>query len=559
MAKTISGQEYPLKEIFSKRFDFSIPPYQRPYAWGVSQAVELFDDLYSFSLSENKSEDYFLGSIVLIKDDNRPEAQVVDGQQRLTTLTILFAAIASRLDGKPHDMCWNYIREEGNELEDIPSRDRLRLREKDAAFFHDYIQELKIKELTVLPDNQAKTEAQRHIRDNAAAFNRLLSEKFSEDQNALLRFTKFIVQRCFIVAVSTPSQQSAFRVFSVLNNRGLDLLPIDIIKADLIGKIPSKRQEHYTKLWEDIEDDTGRDDLNTLFGHIRTIYAKAKAKKSLMEEFNEFVMPKVGPPQDFIDNVLIPYAEAFRIIGRKAYPPDDYSTKINELLGWMLRVNNADWQPPAILYMSRNPSGGDLLKFLTKLERLVAQMHICGWFVNDRIQRYAKIVDEISAGSWPKSIELTDAEQCAFVNQLDGEIYGLTALRRNYVMLRLDSFVSDHTASYTPSVLTIEHVLPQSPEPKGQWMRWWPDADERKVWTHRLANLVLLPRQKNSEAQNFEFQKKKDLYFSSKKTGTTAYALTTQVLHESEWRPNTLEKRQKALLDVFRKSWELKG
>ena len=57
----------------------------------------------------------------------------------------------------------------------------------------------------------------------------------------------------------------------------------------------------------------------------------------------------------------------------------------------------------------------------------------------------------------------------------------------------------------------------------------------------------------------FEFQKKRELYFSSKKTGTTAYALTTQVLHESEWRPKTLEKRQKALLAAFRKSWELKG
>ena len=559
MAKTITGQEYPLKEIFSKRFDFSIPPYQRPYAWGRTQAVELFDDLYSFSLSESSSEDYFLGSIVLIKDDNVPAAQVVDGQQRLTTLTILFAVIASRLSGDYRKMCWHYIFEEGNELEDIKPRARLRLRERDASFFRQYVQELKIKELGGLSETHMKTEAQRHIQENAVVFEKLIDEKFNNNPKGLVAFTKFIVQRCFLVAVSTPSQQSAFRVFSVLNNRGLDLLPIDIIKADLIGKICADKQDYYTRLWEEIEDATGREGLNTLFGHIRTIYAKAKANKSLMEEFNEFVVPHISSPEAFIDKVMNPYADAYRVIEKKAYQSENYAAKVNELLGWLLRVNNSDWQPPAILFLARNPSESDLLKFLTKLERLVAYMHICALFVNDRIQRYAKIVDEISSGVWPVSLELTDEEQRDFIAKLSGEIYGMTALRRNYVMLRLDSFVSDHSATYTPSVLTIEHVLPQTPKANSEWLRWWPNEDERKSWTHRVANLVPLPRQKNSEAQNFEFSKKKDLYFKSRKTGTTVYALTTQVLNEKEWTPEVLKKRQEMLLGKLKECWDLNG
>ena len=81
MSKKISGAEYPLAKVFSSDFEYVIPSYQRPYAWTVDQASELFDDLHDFYQNE-KDEGYFLGSIVLIKEENRPYAEVIDGQQR---------------------------------------------------------------------------------------------------------------------------------------------------------------------------------------------------------------------------------------------------------------------------------------------------------------------------------------------------------------------------------------------------------------------------------------------------------------------------------------------
>ena len=82
-----------LEGIFCADYDFLIPDYQRPYAWGTEQAAELLDDL-SGALDRDEGEPYFLGSIVLIKQPDVPRAEVVDGQQRLTTLTILFAVLA---------------------------------------------------------------------------------------------------------------------------------------------------------------------------------------------------------------------------------------------------------------------------------------------------------------------------------------------------------------------------------------------------------------------------------------------------------------------------------
>ena len=96
MKQTIEAREQELKRVFSDDYLFEIPAYQRPYAWTTEQATELLDDLLTAMGNDGEMEEvspYFLGSIVLIKDAHRALAQVVDGQQRLTTLTILFCAL----------------------------------------------------------------------------------------------------------------------------------------------------------------------------------------------------------------------------------------------------------------------------------------------------------------------------------------------------------------------------------------------------------------------------------------------------------------------------------
>ena len=94
MSNRITGKEYALKDIFSQQFDYHMPPYQRPYSWSEEECETLFDDLYDFYQME-QTDNYFLGSIVLKKEEDKPTADVIDGQQRLTTLTILLSSIAS--------------------------------------------------------------------------------------------------------------------------------------------------------------------------------------------------------------------------------------------------------------------------------------------------------------------------------------------------------------------------------------------------------------------------------------------------------------------------------
>ena len=563
MSSKITGKEYPLSKIFSKEFDYYIPAYQRPYAWTEEETETLFDDLYDF-FQNAKEDNYFLGSIVLIKDDEKPHADVIDGQQRLTTLTILISVIASYLTGDNRSNCNKYLREPGNDLEGLAPLPRLHLRKKDQNFFNKYIQNVKLSELVSLDAEILPNESQKHIKNNCSLLMKKMDGAFSVDESKITNFCRFLVTRCYLVAVYTPSQQSAFRVFSVMNSRGLNLMPVDIIKSDVIGKIPENEQQHYTDKWEDLEVQTSRSGFNDVFTHTRMIFAKSKAKQNLLDEFREYVLAKASP-KELIDNILEPYADAYTVLVNKKYIATKNAEQVNQCLFWLNKIDNSDWMPSAIRFMAEHKNEPDyVLWFIKKLERLASFLHITAKDLNRRIERYKKIIEEMeinpdhSINDPLSSIELTNNEKKEFVEALNGEIYKLTGIRRNFVILRLNAFVSDgaNNFDFEPNILTIEHILPQTVSTESEWEKLWPDISMRERWLNKIANLVPLTRKKNSEAQNYSFNTKKDIYFKGK-NGTTTYPLTTQVLSENKWTPEVVESRQNELISKFVECWEL--
>lgn len=560
MSKKISGAEYPLSKIFSSDFEYVIPSYQRPYAWTPDQAGELFDDLIAFFLAEQE-EGYFLGSIVLIKSEDSAYSQVIDGQQRLTTLTILLAAMACANDGEDKEELRPYILEPGKRMEGILPKPRLSLRERDRGFFAKYIQDLQLGALIALDPQSLDNESQINIRSNAKHFVQAIANALPTPER-LRSFVTFLLTRCYLVTVSTASQESAFRVFSVMNSRGLDLQPTDIIKADTIGKLKNESdRQAYNDKWEEMEVELTRDGFRDLFTYIRMIYAKEKAKRTLLEEFRTHVLPKNPDPKIFIDDILEPFADALDAIRNASYSATSDAESINYYIKWLQRIDNSDWIPPAMLYLKEHRNKPKrVARFFKLLERLAAFMHICRWNVNDRIEVYSELINDIQSGVEPDDMvqfEFTDENLAAFRDALNGNIYELTSRRRNYLILRIDSFVSDGAAAYDPSVLTIEHVLPQTVPENSEWAMWWPNTDERKAWVHRLANLVPLNKKKNSAAQNYEFRAKCNIYFSGTKN-VSSYALTSQVMAQKEWTQAIVEARQRQLLEVLYEKWDIK-
>ncbi|KGQ60907.1 DUF262 domain-containing protein [Gallibacterium anatis] len=597
----INGKEYYLSKVFSSDFQYFIPDYQRPYSWEKEHIKRLFDDLYEF-YQRNTEEDYFLGSIVVIKQDKIPKSDVVDGQQRLTSLTILFAALASYLKGNHKESIKNYIQQAENPAEDIPAQPRLTLRKLDNEFFNKYIQDLKLDQLNKLnAERDCKTDAQKNILENAISLLNLISEKFkiskdniSEDKNSkyksledkvledkvledkrseIFKFFKFLINKCCLVIVSTSSQKSAFRIFSVMNDRGLDLLLTDILKADLIGKITdTNKRNEYTEKWESSEQELGRDSFKDLFSHIRMIKLKEKAGKSILEELQEKVFINKTDKEicAFIDEELTSYVDVFSALKNNHYPAEKHQQEISQYIQWLNRVGFSEWIPVAILFLHQKPNNDETLEFLRKLEMLTAYLHLSAQDINSRIKRYGQILESLGekAKNGGDSLLLSDEEKRQFKALLNGDIYNkMTSVRRNYLILRLDSMVSDGAATYNSEygLLTIEHVLPQTLEENTQWYEWWVDESkeneaekyhQHQLWLHRLANLVPLNKRRNSAASNWDFGEKINKYFRGNEN-VSSYALTTQVLKQSEWRPKDVEERQKNLLERICEVWDL--
>ena len=360
---SIRGSEYPIRKIFSDDFVFTIPLYQRAYSWTTEESEEMLQDLLRAMEGPEETIDelspYFLGSIVLIKGDE-PDAQVIDGQQRLTTLTMLLSALRSLIKSDYAEGLTSFLCEKGNIVTGTPTRYRLTLRKQDAEFFKTYIQdENGIGELKNL---QAVTsESQRNIRDNMLSFINEL-KKLSEQQ--LIKLTQFVVNRSFmiVVAVSTGDLDSAFRIFSVLNSRGLNLSYPDMLKAEFVNSIPQDQQEMYADKWDDIASLLGSELFEDLFFCLRTIFARERMRRGLIEEFHKYVHhpgnSKDMTPQQFIDKTLVPYAYAFNNIVTANYQHNKLTksliTGINGMFKLLNKLDYGQWTPPALYYFRQN-------------------------------------------------------------------------------------------------------------------------------------------------------------------------------------------------------------
>jgi hypothetical protein len=343
----------------------------------------------------------------------------------------------------------------------------------------------------------------------------------------------------------------------------LDLLPTDILKATLIGESPEQRRDALSESWEELEEETGRQGFVDLFGHIRMIYARSKARASLLDEFRTHVRPQAQTAELIITQIIQPHADAYLAAKRCSYKATSHAAEVNAYLAWLNRIDFSDWLPVAIRFIVKHENEPAYMDwFFQRLERLAAFLHVCARSINDRIERFATVLADLerpsSLDNPVTTVELSEAEKAEMRVVLDGDVYLLTARRRNYIILRLDSFVSDGAASYSPDTLTIEHVLPQSVDAGSEWDTTWPEAEVRTQWMHRIGNLVPLTQRKNSMAQNYPFGQKKKIYFA-RRGGVASYALTSDVLNTSEWTPASLAQRQSGLQQVFVDRWRLEA
>lgn len=262
-------------------------------------------------------------------------------------------------------------------------------------------------------------------------------------------------------------------------------------------------------------------------------------------------------------DVLLPMSEAFSQLREANYASTKHAEQVNEYLKWLNRLEFKDWVPPALAFFIRHKESPDIvLSFFRDLERLAYAMLARKSGVNERIERFSTLIAAIEKGSdlfgENSPLQLRPSEQFDTYAALNGALYETHSSRAlSILLLRIDRLLSDASAEYQHEVVSIEHVMPQQPAPNSQWQKWLPNPNDHQQWVHRLGNLTLLSRKKNSSASNYDFEKKKTAYFT--KGGVSSFALTTQVLQNSEWTLDVMTSRQDLLMSKLETHWRLEN
>ena len=558
MSKSLSAVELRLESIFSDSYAFTIPVYQRRYSWEREHAAQLLDDL-SDAAANDSGTPWFLGSIVLVKDHDHPAADVVDGQQRLTTLTILLCCLRDLAhDTGIKDELEAKIRKKAAILSGIPEHCRLTIGERDREFFYDRIQtsdgiSAMISEFQSAPSSWP--DSRRSLFENSKHLYQQLAQ-LSDDQRKEL--ASFIFTKCYLVVVTTDRRDSAYRIFSVLNDRGLDLSATDILKSDIIGDLPEETRIRYSETWEGLEDELGRDRFRDLFAHIRMIRLRTKLRAKLQEDFKTKILHETTG-DCFVDEQLIPSSRIYKHILDSAVSDShvDDPVAVNTYLQYLNRLDNFDWIPPAISYLRSSAGNGDPLWFFRNLERLAYFLFVTRKYENQRITRYAEILGALEDRKPLTRLELMPEEQTEFRERLKENIYSRGSRVMGPLLLKLEGTFLEQAggASYQWQTVTVEHVLPQSPPTDSEWRVWF-TAEEREEWTHKLANLVLLSRRRNTAASNRPYREKVNTYLM-REGAATPFRLTQTIGDEVDWTPDVLKRRQAQLINRLCKAWDL--
>jgi uncharacterized protein with ParB-like and HNH nuclease domain len=284
-----------------KKSDFLIPDYQRPYAWEEGQCQTLWDDIFSFAFPDNnyenfnKDEEYFLGSIVTFENENNKK-EVIDGQQRLTTLMLLLRAFYSKF-GNMQDNNSKNTREriaqclwKTNEFGEA-DLNKLKI-DSEVATDNDKDEFLEILRTGLVTKNQKSNYAKNYI-----FFQQKIEEFLSTYPAYFAYLPARILQNCILLPIEAESQDTALRIFSTLNDRGLPLSDADIFKAQFYKHYGAKNQKDiFIEKWKELEEISSRifkplngtpmDELFTRYMYF--IRAKQGIKSSTTEALRKF-------------------------------------------------------------------------------------------------------------------------------------------------------------------------------------------------------------------------------------------------------------------------------
>lgn len=560
-----------IKELFQdNKSDFLIPDYQRPYAWGETECQTLWDDIFTFAIPDDGStkfdsnSEYFLGSIVTFKNKDG-KMEIIDGQQRLTTLMLLLRAFYSKL-GHMKDEKTNLTKQDIEKC--LWKTDEFGRANKESLKIASNVATDNDKNefLNLLRTGDASSKEQKsRYAENYRFFEGLIKDFNDKFPSYFVYLPTRIMNNCILLPIEAESQDTALRIFSTLNDRGRPLSDTDIFKAQFYNFYSSKleKKDYFIEKWKNLEElcekifhstfDTPMDELFTRYMYFAR--AKRGIKSSTTEALRKFYEKEnyaLLKNENTLNDLII-LANFWNDISNQ--DEDRFSARVLSRLFVLNYAPNGMWTYIVSVYFMQNKDKEGRLEdsafyeFLNKITGFIWTYAVTNPGVNAlRTPVYAEMINIVKNQPVTFKDFKFDSEQ---VKNMFSNFSFNNARPITKSMITWWVYQSDKQELITlETVLEIEHIYARNRQDKEQSL-----TDARNL--ESLGNKALLEKRINIRAADYRFADKKKYYLgftnsrNQKKEGTKVQELVELANTATDFTEDDIKARNTKIMDAF--------
>ena len=543
-------------ELLNGKYQFVVPVYQRKYSWLKDvQCDRLWKDIVN--MEKQSKRHHFVGSIVTISDVNVPMGihryQIIDGQQRVTTLTILMIALR------------DHLREASSEEVDedtltyyLLKNDHQKGYDRYKLLLNDNDREVLIKLIDVCPIIE---DTQSNILNNYIYFK----EKIAGNELTPAQIYNSIAKLQIVnITLKREEGDDPQLIFESLNSTGMDLSESDLIRNYiLMGMTNDEQKDIYVNYWQPMENAFPVEKRSELMDKFFRDYLTMKLasipnKEQVYDSFKSYcINTGVSNNTKELAEDLFFYAQCYNeISANTCSDPELHAIFID------IRIVKMEVAYPLLLkvygdYKNNVISKADFIAILRLTESYVVRRAVCEIPTSSLNKTFATMRNNIKIDDYLNSIKVaflsletykrfpTDEE---FKRKLQiKDIYTMRSI--NYILVKLENYNNKEPISFTG--FTIEHIMPQNDNLKPDWVsalgeNW---KEDHKTYLHRLGNLTLTKY--NSEMGDRPFSEK---LLVLKQSAT--HTLNKYVVEQNIWNIDTIEERTKQLCDYSIDIWK---
>lgn len=537
---------------------FIIPIYQRKYSWTINQCRQLWNDIVR-AAEDEKLKGHFVGSIVYIERglyqiSSVPQLLVIDGQQRMTTLTLLLSALGKAIEDSPMTC-------------DITRRKIMNYylinNDEDNELFHKLILTQHDKEtlISLISDKELPDDYSVRVLENYNFF-------LENIKNSKLDLNKLYqgILKLIIVDISLDrDNDNPQLIFESLNSTGLDLSQADLIRNFVLMKQePIEQAKLYREYWYPMERSFGNQNDPTIFDRFIRDYLTVKTGKipniqQVYSSFKEYIYQNNGLTVQQIVHDIYRFAKHFVKLAFQTEKDSD----INQTLA-DIHTLKVDVSFPFLLevyedYENHKITKSDFISILKLVETYVFRRAICGVPTNSMNKTFATISKEVDKSSYLESTYaaflLKDSyKRCPtdeeFAKELSiKDVYNFR--NRNYLLRKLENLNRKEIVNIES--YTIEHIMPQNKNLSSEWrqdlgVNW---QEVQKVYLHTIGNLTLT--RYNSELSDRPFLEKRDMVGGF---ADSPLRMNRELARLQTWNESEITKRARLMAEQALKVWQ---